>query len=178
MNIDTLSKQGRGQIHTGLAGIDSAKLKAMRNTSLRECFGRMSDISCRLETVARIRGQEFVNDAASRNVNSTWYSLESLEGNIIWIACADNVSDYNRLQQSVKRKVFKIFATGNTSRLRQALAPTGVSIEDCSSLKEAVGRAHYCECPDTAKVLFSPATGNGLPTGVLAEEFRYAVNEL
>ena len=85
MTIETLAKQGR--THTGLAGIDTARLKAIRNASLRACFNRLEDTRYRLEFVARIQGREYINDAAARSINSTWYSLESMTGGIIWIAC-------------------------------------------------------------------------------------------
>ena len=78
MTIDTLVKEGRERTHIGLAGIDTQRLKAIRNASLRACFNRMEETRYRLEFVARVRGRVYINDAAARSVNSTWYSLERL----------------------------------------------------------------------------------------------------
>ena len=72
MTIETLVKEGRERTHIGLAGIDTQRLKAIRNASLRACFNRMEETRYRLEFVARIRGREYINDAASRTINSTW----------------------------------------------------------------------------------------------------------
>ena len=58
MTIETLAVQGRDRIHTGLAGIDIQRLKAMRNASLRACFNRLEETSYRMEFVARVRGRE------------------------------------------------------------------------------------------------------------------------
>jgi len=69
MTIETLAKQGRDRIHTGLAGIDTQRLKAMRNASLRDCFKRLEETRYRMEFVARVRGREYINDAASRSIN-------------------------------------------------------------------------------------------------------------
>ena len=49
MIIETLAVQGRDRIHTGLAGIDIQRLKAMRNASLRACFNRLEETSYRME---------------------------------------------------------------------------------------------------------------------------------
>ncbi|MCR5821590.1 MAG: hypothetical protein K6F85_01545 [Bacteroidales bacterium] len=179
MNIETLSKQGRERVHSGLAGIDSTKLKAMRNESLRDCFRRMNDIRYRLEPVARIHGKEFVNDAAARNVNSTWYSLESLEGGLIWITTPSAETEYSRLKPAARRKVRMIIAVGGSSdKLKEAFADSVAVIDECPSIKEAVAHAFYSDAVEAAKVVYSPACDNGLPTTVLGEEFRYAVNEL
>ena len=68
---ESLATQGRERVHTGLAGIDSARLKKLRNTNLRECFNLIDEMRHKLEFVARIRGISFIDDAASRSPLST-----------------------------------------------------------------------------------------------------------
>ena len=86
MSIEILAKQGRDRVYGGLAAIDSSKSRQMRDNALRSCFTRLDEVSYRMEFVARIHGLEFINDAAARSVNATWYALERLEGGIVWIA--------------------------------------------------------------------------------------------
>ena len=85
MTIETLARQGRTDLHNGLASIDTAKLKKIRNAALRDCFSRLDEMRFRREFVARIHNKNFINDSASRNVNSAWYSLESADGPVVWI---------------------------------------------------------------------------------------------
>ena len=49
---ESLATQGRERVHTGLAGIDSARLKKLRNTNLRECFNLIDEMRHKLEFVA------------------------------------------------------------------------------------------------------------------------------
>ena len=177
MTIETLAKQGR--THTGLAGIDAARLKAIRNASLRACFNRLEDTQYRLEFVARIQGREYINDAAARSVNSTWYSLESVGGGIIWIAFGSEVpTDYSRLIPVALRKVRMLLVLGDGEQMSQAFGGSIPSIVRCASMSEALRRAYYYDAPDDVRVLFSPATAAGGETDVLGETFRREVNEL
>lgn len=177
MTIETLAKQGR--TYTGLAGIDTARLKAIRNASLRACFNRLEDTRYRLEFVARIQGREYINDAAARSINSTWYSLESLDGGIIWIACGSEVpTDYSRLVPVALRKVRMLLVLGESEQMSQAFGGSIPSIVRCASMSEALRRAYYYDAPDDVRVLFSPSTAAGDETDVLGETFRREVNEL
>ncbi len=177
MTIETLAKQGR--THTGLAGIDTARLKAIRNASLRACFSRLEETRYRLEFVARIQGREYINDAAARSINSTWYSLESMAGGVIWIACGTaEPTDYSRIVPVALRKVRMLLVLGESEQMSKAFGGSISSIVRCSSMAEALRRACYYDAPDDVRVLFSPATAEGEPTEVLGEMFRREVNEL
>jgi UDP-N-acetylmuramoylalanine-D-glutamate ligase len=178
MTIETLALQGRDTLHTGLAGIDTARLKAIRNASLRACFNRLEDTRYRLEFVARILGREYVNDAASRTINATWYSLESTEGGIIWIACgSDSEADYSRLVPLALRKVRMLLILGDDSRLRKTFSGIIPTIQSCDTMAQALHHAYMYEAVDV-KVLFSPACDDGVTTEAWGEEFRREVNEL
>lgn len=176
MNIETLAHGGRTT--TGLAGLDTAKLKAMRNASLRECFHLMEDTHYRMEFVARILEREYIDDAAARTVNATWYSLERVQGGIIWIAtgCEHEV-DYSRLEPVVLRKVRMLLVLGPDAQLRKAFSGVVPTIEACHSMAEAVHKAYNYESMDV-RVLFSPACDDGTPTEALGEAFKTEVNEL
>ncbi len=180
MTIETLAMQGRDKVHTGLAGLDVQRLKQMRNTGLRECFNRLEDTRYRLEFVARIRGREYVNDAASRTINATWYALEKMQGGLIWIADAnDMTADYSRLVPPALRKVRMLLVVGDAEdRMCHTFKGIIPSIVRCTSMSEALQRAYRYECEDEVKVIYSPACYNGHSTAEQGEAFRHEVNEL
>lgn len=179
MSIETLAKQGQKEVHIGLAGIDSSKLKKMRNEHLKQCFHHFNDTQYRMEYVARIRGTEFINDAASRTVNATWYALESIEGNLIWIANGgDAKAEYEKLLPVARQKVRMIVCVGNDNQhLHETFSGSVRRIVDAKSINEAVHTAFYSQI-ENAKILFSPACENGMPVDNEGQQFTMEVNEL
>lgn len=180
MSIETLAKQGREKVHTGLAGIETSKLRMLRNEQLKQCFNHFDETQYRMEFVARVRGTEFINDAASRSVNATWYALESVEGNLIWIAnCSDNNdANYTNLANIVGHKVKLLICVGsNSQKLHQAFASAPTSVVDVSTIEEAVRLAFRVNIENT-KVIFSPSCENGVPIDQESQRFIMEVNEL
>ncbi len=176
MTIETLAKQGTN--HTGMAGLDTAKLKAMRNAGLRACFQRLDETRYRQEFVARILDREYINDAGARTVNATWYALESTQGGLVWIVCGtEAATDYSRLVPVVLRKVRMMIVLGPAGQLKQAFNGVVPVIEECHSMRDALHKAYLYDATDV-KVLFSPACNDGTPTSALGEAFRSEVNEL
>ena len=176
MTIETLTKQSNA--HTGLAGIDTTRLKAIRNASLRACFSRMDDTRNRMEFVARILDREYINDAAACTVNATWYTLESLQGGLVWIVCGtDAATDYSRLVPVALRKVRMMVILGPDAQLREAFGGKVPCIESCRTMGEALHKAYRYESSDV-RVVFSPACNDGTPTEALADAFSREVNEL
>jgi len=178
MTIETLATKGFNDNHTTLAGLDTSRLKAMRNRALSACFKRIDDIPGRMEFVATVRGREYYNDTASRNVWSTWYTLESLTGGLIWITCGTGEEvDYSSLLPIVLRKVRMILVLGNADSIRRAFAPVASQIVECADMADALKKAYYYDSTDV-KVVFSPATSSVATSESLGETFRFEVNEL
>lgn len=180
MTIETLAKQGRDRVYTGLAGIDVQRLHAMRNEGLRSCFNHLEDTRFRLEFVARIRGREYINDAASRTINATWYSLETLQGGLIWIADAnDQSADYSRLVPPALRKVRMLLVVGDAEdRMHFTFKGIIPTIVRCATMDEALQHAYRYQSEDEVKVVYSPACYNGHATFEQGNSFRHEVNEL
>lgn len=179
MTIEILAKQGREQIHTGLAGIETSKLKQIRNQNLRACFNRMEEMRYHREFVARIHGKNFINDAASRTTNATWYTLESTEGNIIWIAnSSDKTEDYSKIATTLKNKVRMIICVGNQSEnFYKSLSSYVSNIQSADTLETAVNMALYNNIEE-ANVVFSPSCNDGIASDQLGKAFQLEVNEL
>ena len=179
MSIELLANQGRDRIHGGLAAIDTSRLRHMRDENIRTCFTRFDEADSRLEYVARIHGLEFVNDAAARSVNATWYALQRIGGSIIWIAFGgDSQTEYNRLQSLALRKVRMLICVGSdNSCLHEAFRHIVPEIVDVGGIAAAVHAACYSGLTD-ATVLLSPATRQGLSDETAGCLFRHEVNEL
>ena len=179
MSIEILAKQGRDRVYGGLAAIESSKLRQMRDNGLRSCFTRFDEVGYRMEFVARIHGLEFINDAAARSVNATWYALERLEGGIVWIAMGgDDETDYALLETPVLRKVRMLICVGsNNQNLHKAFDRCVPIVRDVETIGEAVHVACYSGF-ENVKVLFSPATRRGLSDESAGRIFSHEVNEL
>ncbi len=179
---ESLATQGRESVHTGLAGIDSAKLKKLRSAHLRECFNLIDEMRHKMEFVARIRGISFVDDAASRSTLSTWYAMETIEGEVAWIAngvaaTPQRIADMRRLRPLIAKKVRMIITVGDSSLYENVFGDLVQEIRSVGTLREAVERAFYSD-REEMKVLFSPAVENGISYEQQGEEFKREVNEL
>ena len=128
--------------------------------------------------MATIRGREYINDASARTVNATWYSLESVQGGIVWIACGTSEEvDYSRLLPLALRKVRMLIVLGESEGMKKAFGMAVPHIVECQTMAEALHHAHYYDSDDV-RVLFSPATRSEASSEELGEEFRNEVNEL
>ena len=178
MTIETLACQGRKKIHNGLAAIDSSKLRMMRNEALRQCFTRLDEMRYRREFIARIHGKTFINDAASRTINATWYTLESAEGPIIWIAQGGATEiDYSKLVVPVSEHVRMIICLGNDdSAIKRQLGEI-VPVVAVTDMREAVMSAFY-NAIEGSTVIYSPAAPNNSTAERNGQMFNLEVNEL
>ena len=179
---EALATQGRTTVHSGLAGIDSAKLKKLRSNHLKECFNLIDEMRHKLEFVARIKGVSFIDDAASRSVMSTWYALETIEGKAIWIAnghpsSINKANELKRLRTLVSQKVESIITIGDSTLYEEVFGNEGIKIQSVTTIGEAVTKAFY-SCSENMKVLFSPALENGVSYETQGDSFKREVNEL
>ena len=112
----------------------------------------------RLESVATIKGVEFVNDSKATNVDSVVYGLGSYEKSLIWIAGGiDKGNDYNIIKDEVKKKVKVLICLGkDNTKLRKAFDDVLEHIYETQSVTELVHKA--LEVAQTGDVvLLSPA---------------------
>lgn len=179
MGIEVITRQMNITNHAGLTAVDKSHLVKMRNKSLRDCFKLLDDIPHKMEFVARIQDKRFVDDAASRNINATWYALESTEGSIIWIANGSNDTvDYRRLANVVAQKVKMILCVGGSSdSLHKAFGKLSPTILDCPSMENAVYNALYNGL-EKATVIYSPSVDHATGVHEDGQSFRKEVCEL
>ena len=133
----------------------------LRKDSLREKFSDFENVEHRLEFVANVHGIEYINDSKATNVNSTWYALERMKRETIWIVGGvDKTIDYSSLQALSKQKVRAIVYIGtNKSKIFENFLDNVDMIVDASSMEEAVQMAYYI-ADKGETVLLSPASAS------------------
>ena len=113
MNIQQLALQGKHNIYNSMAAAISARILDLNKDLIRESLIDFKNIEHRLERVIKVHGIEFINDSKATNVNSTWYALESMTKDTIWIiGGVDKGNDYSSLIPLVKQKVKTIVCLG------------------------------------------------------------------
>ena len=158
MSLNDLALQGKHNIYNSMASGIVAKVLELRNETIRESMGSFTNIEHRLEHVAKISGIDFINDSKATNVNSTWYALESMPGDVVLIlGGVDKGNDYGMLKDLVKSKVKSIVCLGkDNKRIHEAFENDVEVIVNTFSANEAVQIAyHLAKKGDT--VLLSPA---------------------
>ncbi|MFH2096106.1 MAG: UDP-N-acetylmuramoyl-L-alanine--D-glutamate ligase [Bacteroidota bacterium] len=158
MSIQDLALQGRHNTYNSMAAGIAASVLRIRKSFIRECLMDFQSVEHRLEPVVKVHGIQFINDSKATNVNSTWYALESMTGDVIWIAGGvDKGNDYEQLTDLVQKKVKAIVCLGkDNSKFHETFGKLGVTVMDTTSMREAVKTAYYlAKKGDT--VLLSPA---------------------
>ena len=158
MSIHDLGVKGKHNIYNSMAAGLAASISGIRKSEIRESLRDFKSIEHRLESVIKVKDIMFINDSKATNVNSTWYALESMPKNIIWIAGGvDKGNDYDEVSKLVKSKVKAIVCLGiDNSKLHDAFDGMVKNIIDVKSMRDAVKTAYLLgEEGDT--VLLSPA---------------------
>ena len=157
MNEDDLSLHGRHNLYNSMAAGISARLLDIRKEDIRQALSNFESVEHRLETVATVRGVQFINDSKATNVNSCWYALESMKTKVVLILGGkDKGNDYSEIEQLVKDKVSAIVCMGvDNTKLHAFFDDKVASICDAGSMKEAVDKAFAAAKPGET-VLLSP----------------------
>jgi UDP-N-acetylmuramoylalanine--D-glutamate ligase len=158
MTIHELALKGRHNTYNSMAAAIAAKVLSIRKDTIRESLADFQGVEHRLEPVIKVSGINFINDSKATNVNSTWYALECVETNIVWIVGGiDKGNDYSELFPIVKKKVKALVCLGmDNKKILEAFNDVVPTIVETASMEEAVRSAYYlAKKGDT--VLLSPA---------------------
>jgi UDP-N-acetylmuramoylalanine--D-glutamate ligase len=157
MTIHELALKGRHNTYNSMAAAIATKVLGIRKETIRESLADFQGVEHRLEPVIKVSGINFINDSKATNVNSTWYALECMETNIVWIVGGiDKGNDYSGLVPVVKEKVRAVVCLGKENRkILEAFSEVVPTIIETASMEEAVRSAYYlAKKGDT--VLLSP----------------------
>ncbi|HSG68440.1 MAG TPA: UDP-N-acetylmuramoyl-L-alanine--D-glutamate ligase [Bacteroidales bacterium] len=158
MTLESLALQGKHNIYNSMAAAIGGRLLDLRKPHIQDCLSDFQNIEHRLEHVTSIHGVEFINDSKATNVNSSWYALESMKNNVIWIAGGiDKGNDYGMLRELVSEKVKAIVCLGqDNEKLKEAFSDIVENIVETKSMDVAVQSAVYLSGKGDT-ILLSPA---------------------
>jgi UDP-N-acetylmuramoylalanine--D-glutamate ligase len=158
MSVEDFAVKGKhNQYNTMAAGL-AAVVMDIRKEKIRDAVQTFESLEHRMETVATVRGVQFINDSKATNVNSTWFALESMtRPTILILGGIDKGNDYSFIKQLVKEKVKAIVCMGTDNRkIHEAFGNEVELIVNTNNAKDAVNAAfHFADKGDT--VLLSPA---------------------
>ncbi len=158
MSIHELALKGRHNTYNSMAAAIAGKVLNIRKDVIRESLADFQGVEHRLEPVIKVSGISFINDSKATNVNSTWYALECMETDVIWIVGGvDKGNDYSELFPIVKQKVKALVCLGkDNKKIVEAFSDKVPTIVETTSMEEAV-RSSYYLAKKGETVLLSPA---------------------
>ena len=158
MPISTLTVKGKHNVKNAMAATMAAQLLRVRKESIKESLASFEGAEHRLENVAKIYGVEYINDSKATNINATFYALECMDKQTVWIVGGvDKGNDYNDLLPLVREKVKAIVCLGlDNDKIKNTFGKVVDIIVETAGAEEAVKVARkLSEKGDT--VLLSPA---------------------
>jgi UDP-N-acetylmuramoylalanine--D-glutamate ligase len=158
MSIHDLALKGRHNTYNSMAAAIAGKVLNIRKDVIRESLADFQGVEHRLEPVIKVSGINFINDSKATNVNSTWYALECMETDVVWIVGGvDKGNDYSELFPIVKQKVKAVVCLGkDNKKIIEAFQDKVPTIVETTSMEEAV-RSSYYLAKKGETVLLSPA---------------------
>ncbi|HEY0059477.1 MAG TPA: UDP-N-acetylmuramoyl-L-alanine--D-glutamate ligase [Flavisolibacter sp.] len=157
MSIYDFALKGKHNQYNTMAACVAGATMDIRKSKIREAVQTFQSLEHRMESVATVRGIEFINDSKATNVNSTWYALESMtKPTVLILGGIDKGNDYTLIQDLVKEKVKAIVCMGiDNKKIHEAFGAT-IKVVDANNAESAV-RAAFEEGTVGDVVLLSPA---------------------
>lgn len=136
---ETTLKGPHNLINT-MAAVSAAYLAGVKVESIKAGLKTFVNAPHRLESVATIKGVEFVNDSKATNVDSVVYALGSYTQPLIWIAGGiDKGNDYNIIKADVVKKVKTLICLGNdNNKLKTFFGGLVPEIKETQTVKALV----------------------------------------
>ncbi|MGB7841936.1 MAG: UDP-N-acetylmuramoyl-L-alanine--D-glutamate ligase [Salinimicrobium sp.] len=158
MPTENLTLEGKHNAKNAMAAATVAQLLRIRKATIRESMESFQGVEHRLEKVLKINNVQYINDSKATNVNATYYALESMEAETVWIVGGiDKGNDYAELLPLVNEKVKAIVCLGiNNEPILNAFGNCVDVIVETRSMEEAVKQAYKLSEKGDA-VLLSPA---------------------
>lgn len=157
MSIYDFALKGKHNQYNTMAASVAGATMDIRKDKIREAVETFENLEHRMESVATVRGVEFINDSKATNVNSTWFALESMtKTTVLILGGVDKGNDYSLLKELVKEKVKAIVCMGvDNSKIHEAF-DSEAKLVDTGSAENAVLAAYQLSAPGDV-VLLSPA---------------------
>ena len=158
MTIQELALQGKHNMFNSMAAAIAARVFEVEDVVIRKSMIDFQNIEHRLEYVLTVHGIDFINDSKATNVNASWYALESMKKDVVWIVGGvDKGNDYSELAELVEDKVKAIICLGDKNqKIIKFFQGKVDTIVQASSMIEAVNQSFSIADKDGV-VLLSPA---------------------
>ena len=158
MSIYDFALKGKHNQYNTMAACIAATTVGIRKDKIREAVIDYSGLEHRMESVASVRGVEFINDSKATNINSTWYALESMTKPVVLIlGGTDKGNDYSLIAELVKDKVKAIVCLGvDNKKIKEAFKGVVTKIVETQDAKKCVETSFALATKGDA-VLLSPA---------------------
>jgi UDP-N-acetylmuramoylalanine--D-glutamate ligase len=158
MSIYDFALKGKHNQYNTMAASVAGATMDIRKNKIREAVQTFQNLEHRMESVATVRGVEFINDSKATNVNSTWYALESMtKPTVLILGGVDKGNDYSLIEELVKDKVKAIVCMGvDNKKIHEAFKNIEQPVVDAASAQEAVAEAFKLSAIGDV-VLLSPA---------------------
>ncbi len=158
MPTSDLTLEGKHNAKNAMAAATVAQLLRIRKETIRESLSNFQGVEHRLEKVLKINNVQYINDSKATNVNATYYALESMESETIWIVGGvDKGNNYAELLPLVNEKVKAIVCLGvDNEPILNAFGNCVDTIVETRSMEDAV-QAAYKLAEKGDAVLLSPA---------------------
>ena len=158
MPQSSLALEGKHNTKNAMAASTVAQLLRIRKETIRASMENFQGVEHRLEKVLKINNVLYINDSKATNTNATYYALESMESETIWIVGGvDKGNNYAELLPLVNEKVKAIICLGvDNAKIFEAFGNCVEVMMETQSMAEAVQMAYkIAEKGNT--VLLSPA---------------------
>ena len=158
MPISTLAVKGKHNVKNTMAATMAAQLLQIRKEAIKESLSNFEGVEHRLENVAKVKGVEYINDSKATNINATFYALECMNRQTVWIVGGvDKGNDYSDLLPLVREKVKAIVCLGlDNQKIKDMFGNVVDIVVETAGAEEAVKVAHKLSENGDA-VLLSPA---------------------
>ena len=158
MTIQELALQGKHNIFNSMAAAVASRIFEVDDLVIRQSMLDFKNIEHRLEYVLTVHGIDFINDSKATNVNATWFALESMNKDVVWIVGGvDKGNDYSQLEEIVLQKVKTIVCIGeNNENIIKTFRGKIDTIVQANTMIEAVNHS-FSLANKSQTVLLSPA---------------------
>jgi len=158
MSIHDFALKGKHNNYNTMAAGVAASVLDIRSDKIREAVQTFSSLPHRMQTVATVKGVEYINDSKSTNLNSLWFALESMTRPVVLImGGVDKGNDYSVIEDLVHEHVKAIICLGvDNDKIHHALEQKVGAMYDAKSAEEAVKIAYNISAKGDV-VMLSPA---------------------
>ncbi len=156
--VSEITLRGSHNVENVLAATACALWTGMAPSAIRRGIAAFRGVAHRIERVHDDRGVVYYNDSKGTNVDSTIKALQSFTEPVVLIAGGKGKGqDFGPLAEAARGRVRHAVLIGqDRGRIRAALEPAGIAVEDAESMDDAVRRAREAARVGDV-VLLSPA---------------------